>query len=282
MSRVVIVLEYDGSRYHGFQRQITPYGERSNTIQGELEKAIELIVRERVPVLGAGRTDAGVHARGQVASFRAPEQWRVPIERVPLALNSILPRDIVLIDALIAPDDFHPRRDAKSKVYSYTFFVRDVPSPFLSSTALFIRGDENTLDLDAMRAAARLMKGTHDFSAFRTTGSTAKTTVRTVFECDILKEQLSSGFLLKVIVEANGFLYNMARIIAGTLLRVGMKKTSSDEVIGALEKGDKRLSGPTLPARGLCLEIVKYEGLTVPGHYTRMTMCLGREGGLYV
>lgn len=259
---MAVTVEYDGTRYHGFQRQSWQRGGALRTVQAELEKAVESLSGERVVVRGAGRTDAGVHARGQVVAFAAPEPWGIPVERLPYALNSVLPEDTRAVAAASVSDGFNPRRDARSKVYSYTFFVREFPSPFLEPYSLHVRGNAGSLSLEAMRSAASLITGRHDFAAFRSTGSSAKTTVRTVFRCELLEERLYGGLVIRLVLEANGFLYNMARIIAGTLLRVGMGKISEEEVRRALEVGDRRLAGPTLPAKGLCLEKVEYD---IPG-----------------
>lgn len=255
MSQAAVTVEYDGTRYHGFQRQ---YGSALRTVQAELEKAVESLMGKKVIVRGAGRTDAGVHARGQVVTFATPREGGIPVERLPYALNSMLPMDTRAVAAVLVPDGFNPRRDAKSKVYSYTFFVREFSCPFLEAYALHIRGNAESLDFEAMRAAASLIVGRHDFAAFRSTGSSAKTTVRTVFRCELLQELLYGGLVVKLVLEADGFLYNMARIIAGTVLWAGMGKITEERLRQALDSGDRRLTGPTLPAKGLCLEKVKY------------------------
>jgi len=245
LGRVKMVVSYDGTNYHGFQRQ----GEL-NTIQKALEETIGKLSDSAVRVHGAGRTDAGVHARGQVVAFDT--DWTIPIERVPYAMNALLPEDISVLSASEVSPDFHPRYSARSKLYSYTIYTGVHRSPFLRRyTYHFARA----LNVDSMVEAARLFEGTWDFRAFRSSGSPVRSSTRTVYRSELK----ASGPLLTLWIEADGFLYNMVRIIVGTLIEVGLGKSGPERVTEAILSGDRRLAGPTVPACGLCLECVYYD-----------------------
>ncbi|ADL06943.1 tRNA pseudouridine(38-40) synthase TruA [Thermosediminibacter oceani] len=241
---VKILLEYDGTNYHGWQKQ-----NNALSVQEVLEKAIYALTGERVSIIGAGRTDAGVHARGQVANFRT--NTRIPVERLPYAINSKLPEDIAVKGAEAVPDDFHARYSAKAKVYTYSIYNAPFPSPLLRRYSYFF---PLPLDVEAMRRAAKAFIGVHDFAAFRASGSSVKTSVRNITRLDVKK----CGKLLTIEVEADGFLYNMVRIIAGTLLEVGTGKKDPEEIPSIIESRDRERAGVTLPAHGLCLEKVIY------------------------
>lgn len=239
-----LTLEYDGTDYSGFQRQ--PNG---ITIQEVLEDVIRDITGEAVRIVGAGRTDAGVHARGQVVNFTSAT--RIPVERLPYAINSRLPQDIVITSAEEVPPDFHARFSARGKVYRYTIENRPFPSPFAARYAYHWA---SPLDLQAMAAGAAHLVGRHDFAAFRAVGGAARTSVRTVHRLEVSRE----ADLIHLTVEAGGFLYNMVRIIAGTLLEVGQGKLSPEDVARIRDSRDRAQAGKTLPGRGLCLLEVKY------------------------
>ncbi len=240
-----LTLEYDGTSYNGFQRQ-----GGLPTIQSELERAVAIITGARVPVIGAGRTDAGVHAKGQVACFRT--EARMPAERFVPALNSVLPRDIRVVAAREADPGFHPRYDARWKTYEYLIDTGAVPSVFLRNYAHHV---PFALDIAAMREAAAHLVGRHDFRSFAAAHGGAKTFSRDVRAFSIEVD----GRLVRMTVEANGFLYNMVRIMAGTLILVGMRKLAPEDVARIRDARDRRLAGPTAPARGLCLVRVSYE-----------------------
>ncbi|MFZ5816900.1 MAG: tRNA pseudouridine(38-40) synthase TruA [Bacillota bacterium] len=246
MRTIKLTLQYDGTHYAGFQRQ--PNGV---TIQERLEEALRVITGEPAIRLGAaaGRTDAGVHARGQVVHIRTASA--IPLERWPHALNSRLPADIVVIGAEHAPDDFHARYWALEKRYRYTVEVAPFPSP-LHRLYAFHWG--RPLDLPLMREAAALLVGTHDFAAFRSTGGAAKSSTRTITRLELTE---ASPFL-HIDVAADGFLYNMVRILAGSLLEVGAGRRTPEDLRRALETGERRFAGKTLPPHGLCLEEVTY------------------------
>ncbi|NLA58238.1 MAG: tRNA pseudouridine(38-40) synthase TruA [Firmicutes bacterium] len=244
-----LVLEYDGTGYHGFQAQDDT---DLPTIQGELEAAIEIICHERLRIIGSGRTDAGVHALGQVVNFYTRSS--VPTERFPAALNSVLPRDIRVKTAEAVPLEFHARFDAIAKTYVYLVDNRPLPSVFLRNYAYHV---SQPLDVEAMHRAADLLVGTQDYASFRTSGSSAKTSVRTVYEFDIEESKAHDG-IIKFRVRADGFLYNMMRNMVGTLLEVGLGKLSVADVAAVLKARDRRLAGPTAPACGLYLVEVEY------------------------
>ncbi|MDI6823763.1 MAG: tRNA pseudouridine(38-40) synthase TruA [Bacillota bacterium] len=241
-----LVVQYEGTAYAGFQRQ-----KGLPTVQEELEKALAVCCGEPVAVVGAGRTDAGVHARGQVVSFFTG--GTIPTDRIPWALATLLPPDIVVTAAEEVPPTFHARFSARGKVYTYTFWVATFPSPFWRRYALHVRGP---LHRAAMEQAAAALVGRHDFRAFRGEGSAARTTVRTLRRLDL--EEGPGGPVLRLVAEADGFLYHMVRTLAGTLLEVGRGRMPPEQVEQALRTGDRALAGPTLPAHGLCLEQVIY------------------------
>ncbi len=243
---VKLVLEYDGTRYCGFQRQVgVP------TIQAKLEAAIEAITKMYSHVTAAGRTDAGAHAIGQVVNFRTCSGMFA--EKFVPALNSVLPRDIRIISSEEVPWEFHARYDARWKTYEYSIDTRRVPSVF---TRNFTYHLSIPLDLEEMRIAAGFLVGIHDFRSFVSSGGSAKTFTRNVRRLEI---KTCDDPILRILVEADGFLYNMVRIVVGTLLEVGRGKIASEDVRYIRDAGDRRLAGPTAPARGLCLIRVEYD-----------------------
>ncbi len=239
-----LVLSYDGTAYHGFQFQ-----DNALTIQELLEKSLEKIYKKRIKVDPAGRTDSGVHASGQTVNYFAPEI--ISPERIPLALNRVLPRDIVVLKADIVPDEFNARRDAWAKIYSYTIDNGFFPDVFRVKYAWHIYGP---LDLEAMRQGAFFLLGRHDFKAFQASGGSVLSTERTLFSLDIER----SNDIVILTFQGDGFLYKMARNIAGTLVSVGLHKKNPLEVREILDSRDRRKAGKTAPARGLCLEKVLY------------------------
>lgn len=247
MRNLKLTVAYDGGAYHGFQRQ---RDESLPTIQGMLESGWSRLVGERVKVIGAGRTDAGVHADGQVVNFRT-ESRAIPAARVPYAMNSVLPRDIRVIGCEEAPFDFHAQYDALSKRYVYRMLNLPFPLPRFRHDTYFV---PKPLDTEAMNRAAQALVGRHDFAAFTEVRQVAGSTVRHMFRCAVERE----GGIVKVIVEADGFLYHMVRAIAGTLLKVGDGSQPPAWVEEVLQSGDRRLAGPTLPGKGLVLESIKY------------------------
>lgn len=247
MPNIKVTIAYDGTNYYGFQEQ---RGTRFVTVQEVLEKALAKLAKKEVMTIGAGRTDSGVHARGQVINFN-PGDWPIPITKVTYALNSLLPGDITALEAVEVPGSFHARFSATAKTYRYTIYNGRLHSPFLRLYSYHI---PQPLDEAAMRQGAAWLAGRHDFSAFRALGTPVKTTVRTMREAGVKRE----GDLVHIDLTADGFLYHMVRMIAGTLIRVGLGKIPPDEVAEILASRQSLRGGPTAPARGLFLERVEY------------------------
>ena len=241
---VKLTISYDGTNYHGWQVQ-----KDKISVQSVIEDAIYKITGEKAKVVGSGRTDAGVHASGQVASFET--NTSVPIENLYKALNTVLPYDVKVLKSETACNDFNARKSAKKKTYVYRLYLSDVQNPLKERYAHKIQGE---LDLEKMIKASKLLLGKHDFIAFSSTGSSAKTTVREIYDLQIVKE----GEDVFVSVTGNGFLYNMVRIIVGTLVKIGKGDITEKEIELMLSDGKRSLGGATLPAKGLCLKEVCY------------------------
>lgn len=244
MRRVLLVVQYDGTDYHGFQRQ-----PGLPTVQEQLEQALERVLGHEVTVTGAGRTDAGVHAVGQTATFDTDRP--IPTERIAPALNAALPRDISVVSAVEAPPDFHPRYHATGKLYGYRILNREEPSPFIGRYAWHV---PEPLDVAAMRAGAEALLGTHDFVAFSSAGSSVKDTVRTLRRFDVQPE----GDLIELRVEADGFLYMMVRRLVGALVEVGLGRLTVPELVDIRESGDRTRAPWIAPPQGLSLLKVIY------------------------
>ncbi len=253
MATFKLTLEYDGTAYRGWQRQAD-----HRTVQAEVERALAAMTRHPVTVLGAGRTDAGVHALGQVASFRA--DTRLTPEAFLKGLNSLLPPDIAVRACDRVPQGFHARFDARSKVYRYHILNREDRGAVGRQYAWFIH---RPLDAEAMRAAARALVGRHDFKAFESAGSPRAHTVRTITraECEVDAAERR----LRFTVEADGFLRCMVRNIVGTLVAVGLGRTDPAEVEEILLSRDRRRAGATAPPQGLFLVSVEYDEDRVQG-----------------
>ena len=245
MRNIRLLIEYDGTNYAGWQWQ-----KNAITIQETLSKAIEQVIQEKVAIYGAGRTDAGVHALGQVANFNTTSI--IPSERLIRAINFYLPRDITIKDAADVPESFHAQYCAVSKVYQYTL-SNDWVRTSLNRDFCYVCGFQ--LDMDKMTNAAQYLIGTHDFTSFTTRALQEKNRIRTVKRMEIKKE----GKYIYFTVEADGFLYNMVRSIVGTLIEVGRGKIAVENVKDILDARNRNLAGPTAPAKGLCLMEVKYE-----------------------
>lgn len=242
--RIKLIIEYDGTNYAGWQRQVNGTG-----IQQVIEDALFKLTGEKTTVIGAGRTDAGVHALAQVAHFDT--RSTVPPDKFSFALNTMLPPDIRIKASLQAEDGFHARFDAKGKCYIYRIYNGRHSSPLLRLTHAHV---PLPLDVDAMNGAARLFVGRHDFASFTTADRRRGSTVRNIFACDAS----GAGEEITVTVEGDGFLYNMVRIIAGTLIEVGLGKRDAESIKKALETRDRTLAGVTAPANGLTLKEVYY------------------------
>ena len=246
MKNIAARLMFDGARYHGWQVQKSDV-----TVAGTIEAALSRLCGHPVKVYGCGRTDAGVHAERYCFNFRTSSG--IPPDRLPLAANSFLPSDIALQDAVYVPDNFDSNLSCIKKEYTYRIYTSRIRDPFFSDRAYFYHQE---LDIGAMRKAAKHFAGTHDFAAMRSVGTQTKTTIRTVHWYEI--EEMERIIELRAC--ANGFLYNMARAMAGTLLYVSEGKISPDEIPFLLEQRDRCLAGPTVPSSGLYMTRIWYEG----------------------
>ena len=246
MRNIALRLRYDGSRYHGWQVQ-----KNDITVCQTMEEALEKVCGHPVKLVGCGRTDAGVHALRYCANFKS--DCRIPLDRLPLAVNSRLPGDIAVTDAVEAPEAFNAIGSCIKKEYIYKIHNSNIRDPFLEKRVCFY---PQHLNMELMQAAAKAFEGTHDFRAVRSEGTQTRTTVRTVYWCRAEKE----GDIITVSICANGFLYNMCRAMVGTMVYASYGKLLPEEIPLLLEKGDRRLTGPTMPPQGLYLNRVWYEG----------------------
>ena len=245
MRNIKLTIKFIGTNYHGWQIQ-----NNGITIQETLTKAVCEICNEAdIKLVGCGRTDAGVHALKYTVSFKTFSN--IPSGRLPLALNTLLPDDIVCISAEDVSENFDASRCAKKKTYTYFIHNSRISDPFLFPYTHSVKG---LLDVDMMKAAADFFIGTHDFVGFAAAGFSVKTTVRTIFSLDVEKKD----DIISISVTGDGFLYNMVRIIAGTLIEVGFGRISPDEVSKIIKSKKRELAGPTAPAKGLFLTEVYY------------------------
>jgi tRNA pseudouridine38-40 synthase len=243
---VKLVIAYDGTAYHGWQRQ----AEGIDTVQARIEAAASEVLGHKVVVFGAGRTDAGVHAAGQVANLHTPN-LSVPLAGLRRAMNSRLPQDITVVSAAQVPEAFHASRSAIGKTYRYRICVSPVrPAAMARQVYHYWR----TLDLPAMRDAAVRLLGTHDFAAFATSAEAREDTVRTVLRCEVAEAACE----VVVTVRGDGFLYNMVRNMVGTLIEVGRGRWGAERIDRILAGRDRRQAGPTAPPEGLTLVCVHY------------------------
>lgn len=245
------MVAYDGTNYHGWQVQPSDV-----TIESELNRAICELTGEEIAVIGASRTDAGVHAMGNIAVFDT--QTNIPAEKFSFALNRHLPDDIVVQHSVEVDKSFHPRHCDCVKTYEYRILNRRFPLPEYRNTSHFYYGE---LDVDAMRLAAPFFVGEHDFAGFCSAGAQVKTTVRTVYGLEIIENRIdnkSPGRMITIRITGNGFLYNMVRIIAGTLIEVGKGHIAPEDMADIIAACDRGKSGPTAPARGLHLTEIIY------------------------
>ena len=245
MRRIKLVVAYDGTEYCGFQVQ-----NNGPTIEGELNKVLSELFKEDIRVIGASRTDSGVHAYCNVAVFDT--QARMPAEKMVYAINQRLPEDIRVQESSEVAADFHPRHTDSRKTYEYRIYNAAVQNPMKRRYALW---NYYKLDVEKMKEAAAHLVGEHDFKSFCSADTQVESTVRTVYEVAVTQ----SGEDIVISVSGNGFLYNMVRIIAGTLLEVGKGKIAPNEMTQILEAKNRQAAGPTAPAHGLTL--VKYEFL---------------------
>ena len=246
MQTFKLTIEYDGTRYSGWQRQA-----EAPTVQAEIEKALAVMIRTAVTVHGAGRTDAGVHALGQTASFRC--DTRLDRDQILKGLNSLLPPDIAVLECRRAPEEFHARFSAKAKRYRYRVLNREIRSALERRNSWFVH---RPLDLAALLQAAGRLIGRRDFKAFESAGSPRAHTIRNVTAADWVHDP-PSGLLL-FHIEADGFLRCMVRNIVGTLVAVGRGKLDPAGIDAILASRDRRQAGPTAPACGLFLVVVRF------------------------
>ena len=241
---VKLTLEYDGTEFCGWQVQP---GQR--TVQGAVEEALSSLLRQEVRIHGAGRTDAGVHAMAQVATFSV--NTVIPPQRLRFALNPLLPDDVKVVTSEAMPEDFHARYSARAKTYKYHLLFSDKPSPLHRNRAWRVG---TKLDLAAVSAGLKLLEGRHDFKAFSSTGSNVTSTERILYQADLSCVE-NMGV---VTLYGNGFLYNMVRIIVGAVAAMGQGKLSADTILTALATGERSLLSATAPAHGLYLFEVHY------------------------
>ena len=248
--RILLITAYDGTNYCGWQVQ-----KNGETIEGVLNRELSRLFGAEIAVIGASRTDSGVHALGNVAVFDT--EARMPADKVAYALNSRLPGDIRIQRSLEVPPDFHPRKTACVKTYEYRILNREFELPSERLNSYFFRRE---LDVERMKAACPYFLGEHDFKSFCSIHTQAETTVRTIYSLEVLEEELPDlgGRRIRIRVTGNGFLYNMVRILAGTLIQVGLGAYAPEDMEPMLMACDRQAAGPTAPAQGLTLIGMKY------------------------
>lgn len=245
--RYVLLVQYDGTEFSGYQKQ-----KNRRTVQGVLEEAAAEIFGAPTRVAASGRTDAGVHAIGQVCHVDGESS--TPPEKLRERFNVLLPPDVRVLMSAVAPAGFDCTRGAKKKTYCYRFYTAESPMPLLERYAVRVKEPP---DLARMEAAAPVLEGEHDFKAFCASGSSAKTSVRTVYKVEVRKTSKTLFDLYEIFVTGNGFLYNMVRILAGELVCIGRGK-GIENIVKAFETGERALLAKTMPAKGLMLENVDY------------------------
>jgi tRNA pseudouridine38-40 synthase len=248
MRNLKLVIEFDGSRFHGSQRQAP---EKELTVQGVMERSLFRLLGKETPVSFSGRTDAGVHALGQVVNFKTTSP--IPTDRIPMALGNLLPAEIGILSVEEVPQDFHARFSARGKTYRYLI---------LHGRSVFWQGrawqHDRELDLVAMQKAAALLVGEHDFSSWQAAGCTASSPVKDLWELTVEPLQIADHSLVSITTSSTGFLYKMVRNLVGTLVAVGQGRMVPEDVAELLVKKDRRLAPPTAPACGLYLVKVYY------------------------
>ncbi len=245
MRKIKLTIEYDGTKYHGWQIQ-----KNANSVQETMEKAISKLLGSEVSLVGCSRTDVGVHAYGQVAHFLTASS--IPAEKFSYAINNLLPNDIVIRQSEEVSEDFHSRYSAKGKKYRYLIYNDAHASAIMRNRSYHVRPE---LCFEELQRAASYFIGQHDFAAFQATGGQVRSTVREIYSVDVSKKE---DKLICIEVSGNGFLYNMVRIIAGTLIYVGMGKISADDISRIIQGKDRTKAGKTAPAEGLYLMEIYY------------------------
>lgn len=245
MKRYLLIVAYDGTQYHGWQRQ-----ENAVSVESVLTAELSRLLKEDVELIGASRTDAGVHALGNVVVFDT--NTTIPAEKLCFAINQSLPADIRVMKSYEVAGDFHPRYTQSRKTYEYKIENAMIYSPL---ERLYAYSVYSHLDVEKMQVAARYLEGEHDFASFCAAGSQVKTTVRTIYEVSVSADDN----IIYIRVTGNGFLYNMVRIIAGTLVDVGKGYIKPEKIPEIIVAKDRKVAGPTAPAHGLKLMAIKYE-----------------------
>ena len=245
MRNIKLTIEYDGREFNGWQKQPNKLN-----IQGNIEKVISDITKEEIEIIGSGRTDAGVHALGQVANFKTNSA--IPIEKFAIAINSRLKKSIVIKKAEEVDERFHSRYNCKQKTYRYIINNSETGSAIYRDLEYNIK---NPLDVEKMQEASKYFVGEHDFSAFKASGTSSKSSVRTIYSAKIEKE----GERIIIELTGNGFLYNMVRIISGTLVEVGLGKIKPEQIPEIIQSKNRQNAGKTLPPYGLYLVEVNYK-----------------------
>lgn len=246
MRNIKLTIEYDGKEFNGWQKQPNKLN-----IQGTIEKAIETITGEQTELMASGRTDAGVHALGQVANFKTDSN--IPIEKIAIALNANLKKSIRILKAEEVDERFHSRLTCKRKTYRYIIDNSKQGSAIYRNLETHI---PNPLNVEKIKEAVQYLEGEHDFKSFKASGTSSKSSVRTINKAEIIEKENNR---IWIELTGNGFLYNMVRIIAGTLVEVGMEKIRPEQIKTILEAKDRNLAGKTLPPQGLYLVKVEYE-----------------------
>ena len=247
---IALIVAYDGTNYAGFQRQNPP----NIAIQNILEDKLAKIFGEKIILTGSGRTDAGVHAEGQVVNFFT--NGRIEIEKIPIAASSVLPEDIVVKNAFEVDKNFSALHSAKSKIYIYKIQRGKILNPFTKNFAWHIKYD---LNIELMKKVLKIIEGEHDFSAFKAASNTNMNPVRTIFDTEIFSEKIFGADILNIKIHASGFLYHMARNIVAAVVAVGRERISIEDFQRIFANRDRKFFPATAPAHGLCLQKVFYE-----------------------
>ena len=245
MRNIKLTIEYDGKDFNGWQKQPNKLN-----IQGNIEQAIKNVTGEDVELFASGRTDAGVHSFGQVANFKT--ESLIPLEKIPIALNTNLKKSIRIIKAEEVDEKFHSRLSCKKKTYRYVINNSSCESAIYRNLETYI---PSRLNINKMKEAAKYFEGEYDFKAFKASGTSSKSSVRTIYNLNIIEKENNRIYIE---ITGNGFLYNMVRIISGTLVEVGMEKIKPEEIAEIIESKDRSKAGKTLPAHGLFLLNVEY------------------------
>lgn len=246
MRNIKLTIMYDGKDFNGWQKQPNKLN-----IQGTIEKVLSEMTGEEIELNASGRTDAGVHSFGQVANFKTNS--KIPIEKFPIAINSKIKKSIVITNAEEVEERFHSRYNCKKKTYRYVIDNSEFPTPMYRYLEYHI---PNKLNIEEMKKAAKYFEGEYDFKAFKSSGTSSKSSVRTIYKAEVKKAENNRIYIE---LTGNGFLYNMVRIISGTLVEVGLGKIKPEEIKNIIESKDRHKAGKTLPAHGLYLMNVNYK-----------------------